>query len=183
MFSIRPPRTAADWLQTRAVLLDSIEWMRAALGIDLSVEQPSVVAELADLPGAYDDVGATMLTAVAGPEELVIGTVGVRCHADRTAELKRMYVRAVARRQGVGEALLAAAVEFARERGAHTMWLETARGPMDPAIALYARNGFSEIGARPGELRIDGLVVMERRLVPVSAGSPCSAAGRREPVC
>jgi ribosomal protein S18 acetylase RimI-like enzyme len=78
--------------------------------------------------------------------------------------------------------MLAAAVEFARERGAHTMWLETARGPMDPAIALYARNGFIEVGARPGELRIDRLVVMERPLTPVPAASSCAPAGRSEPV-
>jgi GNAT superfamily N-acetyltransferase len=178
MFSIRRPSTPSDWLQTRAVLLDSIEWMRAALGIDLSIEQPSVVAELADLPGTYDGERAAMLTAVAGPDGLVVGTIGVRCHADGTAELKRMYVRAVARRQGVGEALLGAAVEFARRRGAHTMWLETSRGPMDPAIALYARNGFVEVAARPGELRIDRLVVMERPVEPVPVASSCAPAGR-----
>ena len=172
-FTIRPPRNAADWFEARAVLLDSIEWMRAALGIDLFTEQPSVVAELADLAGTYDGERAVLLTAVDGPDDLLIGTIGVRCHADGTAELKRMYVRAVARRRGVGEALLAAALEFARERGTHTMWLETARGPMDAAIELYARNGFVEVGTRPGELRIDELVVMER---PVE---PPVAAGRR----
>ncbi len=182
MFTIRQPRTAADWLQTHAVLLDSIEWMRAALGIDLFAEQPSVVAELADLPGTYDGVRAVMLTAVAGPEELLVGTIGVRCHADGTAELKRMYVRAVARRQGVGEALLAAAVDFARARDVHRMWLETARGAMDPAIALYTRHGFVEVVARPGELRIDQLVVMERPLAPVHVGTPGGATVPSDPV-
>ena len=178
MFTIRPPRTTADWLEARAVLLDSIEWMRAALGIDLFAEQPSVVAELADLAGTYDGDRAVLLTAVGGSEELLIGTVGVRCHADGTAELKRMYVRAVARRQGVGASLLAAAVEFARERGARTMWLETARGPMDAAIELYARNGFVEVGARPGDLRIDRLVVMERPLDPSRVECHSGSAAR-----
>ncbi len=186
VFTIRSPRSDAEWLQTRAVLLDSIEWMRAALGIDLFAEQPSVIAELADLPAVYDGVRAVLLTAVTDGDELVVGTIGVRCHADGTAELKRMYVRAVARRQGVGEALLAAAVEFARSRDARTMWLETARGPRDPAIALYARHGFVEVGARPGELRIDRLVVMERPLEPGSGRGSLrldrpTGTGRPEP--
>ena len=179
MFTIRQPRTEAEWDETRAVLLDSIEWMRVSLGIDLLAEQPSVIAELADLRNTYDGEHGALFTAVVGPEELVVGTIAVRCHADGTAELKRMYVRSIARRQGVGEALLAAVVEFAFQRGAHTMWLETARGPMDQAIALYARNGFTEVDARPGELRIDRLVVMQRTLEPASLRPDGGAVNRR----
>ena len=150
------------------MLLDNLEWMRAALGVDLLAEQPSIAAELADLEGSYGAPDAAMFVAVAGPDDLVVGMIGVRCHPDGAAELKRMYVRSVARRQGVGAALLAAAVDFAHQRGAHTMWLETARGAMDPAIALYSRNGFTEVDARPGELRLDQLVVMQRPLAPVA---------------
>lgn len=168
VFKIRCPRSSAEWAETRAVLLDNLEWMRAALGVDLLAEQPSIAAELADLEGSYRAPDAAMFVAVTGPDDLVVGMIGVRCHPDSTAELKRMYVRSVARRQGVGAALLAAAVDFAHQRGAHGMWLETARGAMDPAIALYARNGFVEVDARPGELRLDQLVVMQRPLEPVA---------------
>jgi GNAT superfamily N-acetyltransferase len=164
VFTIRYPQSPAEWAETRAVLLDNLEWMRAALGVDLLAEQPSIAAELADLEGSYSAPDAAMFVAVTGPDALVVGMIGVRCHPDGGAELKRMYVRSVARRHGVGAALLAAAVDFARQRGAHSMWLETARGAMDPAIALYARNGFAEVDARPGELRLDQLVVMRRPL-------------------
>ena len=52
----------------------------------------------------------------------------------------------------------------ATERQCHTVWLETVRGAMDPAIAVYRRTGFAESATRPPTLSVDGVIVMERIL-------------------
>lgn len=52
------------------------------------------------------------------------------------------------RRQGLGRALMAAAVEYARGLGAFCMTLEVRAGNA-PAIALYRAFGFETVGRRP----------------------------------
>ncbi len=39
---------------------------------------------------------------------------------------------------------------------------------MDPAIAVYRRNGFAESSTRPPTLNVDGVIVMERILSAVT---------------
>lgn len=61
-----------------------------------------------------------------------------------TAEIKRMYVRASARRSGLGRAMLAALEAAAAEAGYATVVLDT--GDRQPeAIALYESAGFARI--------------------------------------
>ena len=69
-----------------------------------------------------------------------------------------LMVAADARRQGVGRALLEAAVEWAR--GASVRKLELHVFPWnDPAVALYERFGFTREGLRRGHYRrADGYV-------------------------
>lgn len=50
--------------------------------------------------------------------------------------------------RGVGAALLAKALDFARERGVKMAFLEVRRGNRT-ALSLYRRFGFSEMGVRP----------------------------------
>lgn len=65
----------------------------------------------------------------------------------------------------------------AAARGCHAAWLETLRGPMDRAIAVYPRNGFAELPEPGRRLALDGVVVMERRLpagrAGMAVGQPC----------
>ena len=82
-----------------------------------------------------------------------------------------MYVRPVARGRGIADQLIEAAVAGATERQCHTVWLETVRGAMDPAIAMYRRNGFIESSSRPTTLSTEGAIVMERIL---SVASRCA---------
>ena len=66
---------------------------------------------------------------------------GIRLTEPGLAELKRMYVRARARRRGIARMLLARLEDEARTMGAVTLRLETgARQP--EAIALYASAGY-----------------------------------------
>ena len=54
-----------------------------------------------------------------------------------------------ARRRGVAQALIAAALVFAREQGARACFLEVDVANR-PAIGLYERLGFAEAGLRRG---------------------------------
>lgn len=68
---------------------------------------------------------------------------------ERTAELRKMYVRREGRGLGVGRALLGRAVEQAREFGFQRLYLETLTG-MDAAQRLYLKFGFERIDAPLG---------------------------------
>ena len=64
--------------------------------------------------------------------------------ADRSAEVKRMYVAPAARRQGLARAVLAHLEQTAAGAGAEVMVLET--GTEQPeAIAMYERAGYQRV--------------------------------------
>ena len=77
-------------------------------------------------------------------------------------ELGRLYVRAACHGEGVGEALMAACVAEARERGAHWLWLKVWEA--NPrARAFYRRWGFAMAGRE--EVRVAGAVLPHLILV------------------
>ena len=73
----------------------------------------------------------------------LVGVAGVEL-ADGAGELKRFFVRPGHRGTGVADALVAALVEHAAERGARVLRLETG-DQQHAAIAFYRRAGFVEI--------------------------------------
>jgi ribosomal protein S18 acetylase RimI-like enzyme len=76
---------------------------------------------------------------VAGFTQLFPMLSTVRC--DNTWVLNDLYVEAFARRHGVGQALLKAAENFARDDGAAYITLETMRSNLN-AQALYHKAGW-----------------------------------------
>jgi ribosomal protein S18 acetylase RimI-like enzyme len=64
---------------------------------------------------------------------------------NRRAEIGDFYVAAVARRSGIGTALMAAAVRRAQLTPARCLWLET-QNINGPAITFYLRQGFRLCG-------------------------------------
>jgi ribosomal-protein-alanine N-acetyltransferase len=74
------------------------------------------------------------------------GMAMLRVAADE-AELLTLAVLPQRHRQGIGRALLAAAAREAAACGAAAMFLEVATRNA-PARALYAREGFTEVGRR-----------------------------------
>ena len=56
------------------------------------------------------------------------------------------------RRRGVGEALVSALAEVLKEQGNESLALEVRASNM-PAIALYEKLGFAQVGRRPGYYR------------------------------
>ncbi len=92
----------------------------------------------------FDGPGGQMLLARAGGE--AVGCVGLRRLDERTAELKRMFVRPPARGQGIARELLAACERQALALGYARLWLETgARQP--EAVTLYLTSGYEPIPA------------------------------------
>ncbi len=98
------------------------------------------------IAGLLDSPGISALVALRDGERL--GFVMVRAVADE-AEILTLAVLPSARRGGVGEALMRAALAVTAMAGAKVLFLEVAE---DNAVALrlYRRVGFGEAGRRPG---------------------------------
>jgi ribosomal-protein-alanine N-acetyltransferase len=100
--------------------------------------------ELRQFLGADPDSG---LPPVDQRPELVIGFLGVWMLPDE-AHIVTVAVRESHRREGIGELLLIAAVEQAREKGQDIVTLECRVGN-GAALALYDKYGFQQVGLRP----------------------------------
>lgn len=157
--AVDDPVSAAE---ATALLLDHAEWVRLAAAIDLQSAQPDFAAEVAALAGGSPD-RTVFLARRAGT---TVGTVSVRVHDDGTAELKRMYVRPVARGTGIADLLVHAAIDEARARGCDVLWLETHPVAMARAVSVYRRCGFVEADPAKVRLAVPGVIVMEQRLGP-----------------
>jgi GNAT superfamily N-acetyltransferase len=84
----------------------------------------------------------TFLVAWLGDE--AVGCGGIRRHAEGVGELKRMYTRPTARRQGIARSVLAALEIEATAIGYRRLVLET--GTKQPeAIELYVSAGYQLI--------------------------------------
>jgi GNAT superfamily N-acetyltransferase len=107
---------------------------------DEPVPEPPVIAER--IRRLMDEEGLVTLLGGSGPDGLAvlrfrpsIWTPGLECY------LAELYVVPPLRGQGLGRALMEAAIELARERGADLMYLST--GEDDAAArSLYESLGF-----------------------------------------
>lgn len=98
--------------------------------------------------------GSALLARIAGSP---VGCVLIAPSEDPSAgELRKLFVRAQARGQGLGTALLTAAYEVADDLSLDRLSL-TVHPDRTRAISLYVRDGFTDQG--PG---LDGFVTMVR---------------------
>ena len=96
--------------------------------------------EIDGLPGEYGPPFGRLLLAIADDGEAA-GCVGLRQWESRTAEMKRMYVRPVYRRRGIGKNLALAIIREAANISYERVVLDTAP-TMTDAIRLYEALGF-----------------------------------------
>ena len=82
--------------------------------------------------------------SITGTVQLILGQPDNQPHR---ADLAKMLVHRRARRQGLGDALMQAAENVARNCGKTLLVLDTASAD---AERLYARNGWTRLGAIPG---------------------------------
>jgi ribosomal protein S18 acetylase RimI-like enzyme len=108
--------------------------------IDYIVPMPMSVARLREYVTLYDvDLSAS---CVAVDEKGLVGLlmVGIR---EGQGWITRLGVLPDKRRQGLGRVLMGYAMDQARQRGLHTMWLEVIKNNT-PAQTLFERHGFQE---------------------------------------
>lgn len=63
-------------------------------------------------------------------------------------ELAKMAVSPTVQGKGIGKKLCVAAIDYARQLGANTIWLESNR-ILTPALTMYASIGFREVPSVP----------------------------------
>jgi len=142
--SDRAPGPAANGMIRDAVTPGDIASARelfaeyaASLDVDLCFQD--FAGELAGLPGDYAPPSGCLL--LLRLDDLDAGCVALRPIAPGTVELKRLYLRADARRGGWGRRLALAAIERARALGYREIKLDTL-ATMVAARKLYATLGF-----------------------------------------
>ncbi|KQY01348.1 acetyltransferase [Massilia sp. Root133] len=105
----------------------------------VSLDFQDYEAELADLPGKYDaPTGGLFLAVHAGA---VVGCAGFRAVDDETCEMKRVYVRPVARGQDLGRRLVERILDEGRAAGYRRICLDVLP-EFEAARRLYASLGF-----------------------------------------
>jgi putative acetyltransferase len=117
---------------------------QASLNIDLCFQ--SFEEELAGLPGKYAAPRGSLLLAFA-EDGTPAGVIAMRPIENEICEMKRLYVRPLARGHNLGRRLIDRIFEEARSVGYKKMRLDTLTGLMDRAIMLYREIGFYEIPA------------------------------------
>jgi GNAT superfamily N-acetyltransferase len=113
-------------------------------------------AELAALPGGYEALFLARLDGVAA------GCAALKPLPDGACEMKRLYVRPVARGSGLGRELVEASIARSRELGYAKLRLDTLPR-MDAARTIYLSLGFRRI-ERYNENPIEGVLFFELEL-------------------
>jgi GNAT superfamily N-acetyltransferase len=158
--TIRVAATGGDFAQARALFEEYAAWLE----VDLCFQ--GFAEELATLPGAYAPPRGMLV--LAGPVEAAIGCVALRplagdgSSAGDVAEMKRLYVKPLARGTGLGMRLAQTVIDGARGIGYREVKLDTLPH-MAEARALYAHLGFREC-APYYHNPIPGAVYMSRLL-------------------
>jgi GNAT superfamily N-acetyltransferase len=145
---------ADDWQALRDIRLEALRTAPTAFGTSYEEEARrgdehwhNRIARggtfLAYLPDASEASDASDTPDASDP----VGLIGGYPEDSHTVELISMYVRPQGRGRGVGEALVAAVIDWARERNATTvrLWVTETN---THAEALYERCGFALTGER-----------------------------------
>jgi putative acetyltransferase len=91
----------------------------------------------------YVENGGGFLVLVDG--ERIIGTGALHFLQDGVGEIKRLWLLPEYQGQGLGYRIMLALIAAAREKGYHTLRLETAPAYQSRAFAFYQQMGFREI--------------------------------------
>ncbi len=165
---IRAATTAEDFARFAALVTEYVDWCRVRYRdhpwfVERVFGHQSLDAELASLRESYSPPRGTALLCERDGE--VLGAGAYRRRPDGSCEMKRMFVPARHRGQGLGRRLCEALIAAARHDGYARMRLDTA-ALFTEAIALYEALGFRRCDpylAYPPEL-LPHLVFMERPL-------------------
>jgi ribosomal protein S18 acetylase RimI-like enzyme len=137
------PRAWVAQLDEAEEIADLLVAFRDHMGSDW----PSANAFLASVERLLEDPQTEFLLAAADDDSPPAGVLQLRFRfsvwkAAPDAWLEDLFVSESARRAGLGDALVALAIQRARARGARRIELD-ANEDNAPALALYERHGFS----------------------------------------
>lgn len=119
------------------------EWIE----MDYDLE-PLDIAVLSNPEEHIISKGGLILSALIGEE--VTGVVGLRPFGENCMELTKMAVDTRWRGRGIGEKLMHATLEAAREKGLEKVVLFSNTNTSGPAVRIYHKVGFKEIPLEPG---------------------------------
>ena len=148
------PATDADLPAVRALIVEYCRW------IDMDLAFQEIDAELDGLPGDYTPPGGLLL--LARMDGTPVGVAAYRRLDDRACEMKRLYVQARARGQGLSRSLVMTLMAHAARAGYREMRLDTLP-KMGAAQHLYESLGFRDIPPYY-ETPIEGTRFMAREL-------------------
>ena len=133
VFLVRPAQFPADADQVLGI------WREYIASTLTSLDYQGYEGEFASLPGKYGaPEGGLLVGEIA---ELVVGCVGFRKVNSSICEMKRLYLRPVARGMGLGRALVEEVIRAARGAGYSEMRLDVL-AEFEAARQLYASFGF-----------------------------------------
>ncbi len=126
---------------------EAVATLLVAFRDHMGVDWPSANAFIASVERLMDDVDTDFLLAAADADSPPAGVLQLRLRfsvwkAAPDAWIEDVYVARDARRAGVGDALVARAIERAAERGARRIELDC-NEDNGGALALYEGHGFS----------------------------------------
>jgi putative acetyltransferase len=108
----------------------------------LEPDPEGIDEDLKDIEQSYSARGGEMFVLEDG-DGAIVGSYGLYPVSDAACELRKMYLRAEHRGQGLGKRVLEDAITRARQMGFREIVLETA-SVLAEAIALYKSYGFVE---------------------------------------
>ena len=102
-----------------------------------------MLRDLDEYQRGYVENGGTFLVLCENGR--IIGTGALRWLEDGVGEIKRVWLLPEYQGQGLGYRMMMALLAAARERGYHTVRLETSPAYQARAVAFYKQLGFYEI--------------------------------------
>jgi ribosomal protein S18 acetylase RimI-like enzyme len=162
--------------QAQARLPELIELLRdavdtgASVGYLLPLDRHEASAYWQDVIVGVAHAKRILLIAT-NQQQQAVGTVQLilesRPNGNHRAEVSKLLVHSQARRQGIGQALMLAAEQVARDQQRSLLVLDTRVG--DHGATLYRKLGFAEAGVIPNYVRneqgvFEGTVVMYKLL-------------------
>jgi putative acetyltransferase len=168
MVAARAERAAAGFRPPairRATRADEAAVREIVFGIlgeySLTPDPGHVDRDLYDLD-AHFFAGGGMFDVAEDADGRLVACCGTHMKSAEAAELRKMYVRREARRQGLGQRLLERALAFARAAGCARMELETA-SVLKEAMAMYEKAGFVRQAHAPEVKRCDRAYAIDLR--------------------
>lgn len=111
--------------------------------LDMDLCFQSFEEELKMLPGKYAPPEGRLYLAMVDGEPA--GCIALRKIENGICEMKRLYLREIARGRGLGNKLIKQVITDAREIGYEKMRLDTFPPKMGKAVSLYESHGFRPI--------------------------------------